>query len=173
MKKSKLIIRFLRIGRLLHFVAALAFSITVISFIRLININFYSDNYSFFIWIAIFILFFSMSILAELDGYSRFQNYKQVKDQIYLNGFQERLLKPLMISSCQREAALLAGEELDCFYDVKNYFYSRGYRWYHILPDFVFKNPLFFFRNYFWRTTFFTPYYEPKVNFDQLNFLQV
>jgi len=166
MKKSKLFIRYLNVGRLLHIVAILAFSIAVFSFVSLINLDFNSDINSGIIWSAVFIIFFSMCILAELDGYSRFQNYKQVKDQLYLNGLQGRLLKPLMISSCQREAALLAGKELGFYSDVKHYFYVKGYRWYHIIPDFVFKNPLFFFTDYFWRTTFFTPYYSSKVNYD-------
>lgn len=172
MKKSKLIIRYWKVGRLLHFVAALAFVIAVFSFSTLINIDFYSDNFSWTIWLTIFIIFFNMSILAELDGYSRFQNYKQVKDQLYFNGFQRRILKPLMISSCQRESALLAGKELGFYGDVKQYFYENGYRWYHILPDFIFKNPLFFFTNYFWRTTFFAPYYSPKVSYDKIEELK-
>jgi len=168
MKTSKLIIRYLKVGRLLHFVAALAFMIDVYSFSTLINIDFYSDKFLWFVWLAVFIIFFNMSILAELDGFSRFQNYKQLKDQMFLHGYQERQLKPLMTSSCQREAALLAGKELGLFDDVKNYFYGRGYTWYHIIPDFVFKNPLFFFTNFFWRTTFFTPYYPQKFNYDMI-----
>ena len=172
MKKSKRLIRYWKVGRLLHFVAALAFLITVHSFRTLINIDFYSDNFSWFIWLTIFIIFFNMSILAELDGYSRFQNYKQVKDQIFLNGFQERQLKPLMTSSCQRGAALLAGTELGFYTEVKNFFYKNGYRWYHIIPDFVFNNPLFFFTNFFWRTTFFAPYYSPKIKYDNTEVLE-
>ncbi|MCW9094496.1 MAG: hypothetical protein OQJ74_01470 [Ignavibacteriaceae bacterium] len=173
MKELKLIIRYFKVGRLLHLVATLGFSITVISFIKLKNNNLYLDDYSWFIWLTISIIFFSMSILAELDGYSRFQNYKQVKDQMFLNGYQERQLKPLLKSNCQREAVLLAANELGYAKEVRFYFHRKGYRWYHIIPDFVIKNPLFFFSAFFWRTTFFTPRYEPKVNYDQLELSQV
>jgi hypothetical protein len=173
MKKLKLIIRYLKVGRLLHFVSALAFTMAIFSFITLKNMGFYSDIFSWFMWLVTFIIFFNMCILAELDGYSRFQNYKQVKDQMFLNGYQERQLKPLLKSSCQREAALLAANELGYGKEVKSYFQRKGYRWYHIIPDFVIHNPLFFFSAFFWRTTFFTPHYEPKVDYDQLELSQV
>lgn len=173
MKISKLIIRYWKVGKLLHFVSAFAFLIAVLSFLTLKNINFYSENFVWFIWLTLFVIFFNMSILAELDGYSRFQNYKQLKDQMFLNGYQERQLKPLLKSSCQRQAATLAAVELGFEKEVKSYFRGKGYRWYHVIPDFVLHNPLFFFTAFFWRTTFFTPYYEPKVNYDQLELLQV
>ena len=172
MKKTKLIIRYWRVGSLLHLVTTLAFTFAVISFIVLKNVNFYSDNISWFIWLAVFIIFFNMSILAELDAYSRFQNYKQVKDQMFLNGYQERQLKPLLKSSCQRQAAYLAADELGFGKGVKSYFHCKGYRWYHIIPDFVFHDPRFFFSYFFWRTTFFTPYYSPKVNYDKMEELE-
>jgi hypothetical protein len=126
-----------------------------------------------YIWLAILFVFLQMTILAELDGYSRFQNYKQVKDQIFINGFQERILKPLSRSSCQREAAILAGEELGIGPLVKNYYMDKGYRWYHIIPDFVFQYPKFFFSAFFWRTTFFTPYYEPRIDFSQYDMSEI
>jgi hypothetical protein len=173
MKISKLIIRYWKVGKLLHVVSALAFLIAIFSFTALKNINFYSDSFMWFIWLTIFIIFFNMCILTELDGYSRFQNYKQLKDQMFFNGYQERQLKPLLKSSCQRQAAKLAADELGLGKEVRSYYDKKGYRWYHIIPDFVIHNPLFFFSAFFWRTTFFTPYYEPKVNYDKLELSQV
>ena len=173
MNKSKLIIRYWKVGKLLHFVAILAFIVAAYFFLKLTNLDFNADISLWFSWLALFICFFNMGILAELDGFARFQNYKQVKDQMFLNGFQERQLKPLMKSSCQREAAILAGDELGIGEKVRNHFFNKGYRWYHIIPDFVFSNQLFFFSTFFWRTTFFTPYYEPKVNYDQLELSQI
>ena len=173
MNKSKLIIRYWKVGKLLHFVALWAFIVATYSFLTLNNLDFNADPSLWFTWLALFISFFNMFILAELDGYSRFQNYKQVKDQMFLNGFQERQLKPLMKSSCQREAAILAGDELGVGDKVRSYFCDKGYRWYHIIPDFVFNNQLFFFSMFFWRTTFFASYYQPKVNYDQLELNQI
>jgi hypothetical protein len=168
MKKLESFIRYWKVGKLLHIVAFLAFFIALLSYLVLQNLN---TDVSISVWIAwliIFICFFNMAILAELDGYSRYQNYKQIKDQIYLNGYQERLLKPLSKSSCQRAAAMLAGNELGIENKISSYFFNRGYRWYHIIPDFVFSNPLLFFTIYFWRSTFFTPYYKTKFNYDVL-----
>ena len=168
MNKLKLIIRYGKVGKLLHLVAFWALVVSAYSFLRLNNLEYNADSFLWITWLVLFISFFNMSILAELDGYSRFQNYKQVKDQMFLNGFQERQLKPLLKSSCQREAAILAGDELGIGEKVRNYFFVKGYRWYHIIPDFVFSNQLFFFNMFFWRTTFFAPYYKPKFNYDEL-----
>ena len=166
MKKNHFIIRYWRVGKLLHIVAAIAISIAAITFTFLRDLQYETNVELWYLGLVNFISFFNMFILAELDGYSRFQNYKQVKDQIYLNSLQERMLKPMAKSSCQREAAILAGSELGLEKEIKNYYYNLGYRWYHILPDFVFKNPLFFFTPLFWRTTFFASYYKPKVSYD-------
>lgn len=160
--------RYWKVGKLLHIVAFLAFFFSVYSFTVLEGLNFNSNIFSFLTWLFIFICFFNMSILAELDAYSRFQNYKQIKDQIYINGYQHRLIKPLSKSSCQRSAAILAGTELGFESEVKVFFYKCGYRWYHIIPDFVFNHPLLFFTPFFWRTTFFAPIYQPKVNYQEL-----
>ena len=168
MKKIDSIIRYWKVGKLLHFVAFLAFFIALQSYLVLQNINADTNIGLWLMWLLIFISFLNMSVLAELDGYSRFQNYKQIKDQLYLNGYHDRLLKPLSKSSCQRAAAILAGDELGIKNKITYYFFSRDYRWYHIIPDFVFDNPLLFFTPYFWRSTFFTPYYKPKFLYDEL-----
>ena len=166
MKKLQFIVRYWRVGKLLHIVSFLAACIAGIIFSNLRGFQFELNPMLWFIWLIIFISFFNMSILAELDSFSRFQNYKQVKDQIFLYGFQQRIVKPLAKSSCQREAAILAGIELGYDEEIKTYFHKLGYRWYHIIPDFVFDNPLFFFTRLFWRTTFFAHYYTPKVNYE-------
>ena len=168
MKKINSLIRYWKVGKLLHFVAFLAFFIALQSYLVLQNMNGEVSSSVWILWLIIFICFFNMAVLAELDGYSRYQNYKQIKDQIYLNGYQERLLKPLSKSSCQRAAVILAGDELGIKRIIEKYFYDRGYRWYHVIPDFVFKDPLLFFTVYFWKTTFFSPYYKPKIDFNNL-----
>lgn len=168
MSRSNLIYRYWKVGKLLHFVAILAFSFALYSYSILQDLDFNSEFYLWLTWLSIFICFFNMSILAELDGYSRFQNYKQIKDQLYLNGYRDRLVRPLSNSSCQRAAVILASDELGFRSQVQTYFYNRGYRWYHVIPDFILKNPLFFFTKYFWRTTFFAPRYQPKIKYEQL-----
>jgi hypothetical protein len=65
-------------------------------------------------------------------------------------------------SSCQRQAALIAAEKTGYRARVEAFFWSHGYRWYHIPQDFVFAHPRFLFSRHFWRTTFFAPTYHPK-----------
>ena len=107
----------------------------------------------------------SLPFFSQLDARSRYQNYKQIKDQIYMYGYDERIFKPVLKSRRQRDAAWLSAKELGYGSKCSAYFRSHGYRWYHILPDFVFKKPQFLLTGYFWRTTFFSPTYVPKVDY--------
>ncbi|MEA3476655.1 MAG: hypothetical protein U9R60_00620 [Bacteroidota bacterium] len=113
--------------------------------------------------LILYILWFPVS--AQLDARSRFQNYKQLKDQIYLNGYQERILKPVLKSRCQRDAAKVAANELGYIKECTQYFKSYGYRWYHLIPDWFFRKPHFLLSKYFFRTTFFAQYYNPRVDY--------
>lgn len=109
--------------------------------------------------------FFVIPTLAQLDARSRFQNYKQIKDQLYHFGFNERIVRPVLKSRCQRDAAITAAEELGFGHECLDYFKGKGYRWYHLLPDFVFSRPQFLLTGVFWRTTFFMPAYKPRYDF--------
>ena len=111
-------------------------------------------------WLASF--FLANMVLSQLDARSRWQNYKQIKDYLYGFGYRERIFKPVLNSSCQRHAALIAAEELGYRELVEAFFRLQGYRWYHIPPDFVFSHPQFLLSRHFWRTTFFAPTYHPK-----------
>jgi len=111
-------------------------------------------------WLSSF--FLANMVLSQLDARSRWQNYKQIKDALYTFGYRERIFKLVLKSSCQRQAALIAAEELGYRTRVEAFFWSQGYRWYHIPPDFVFAHPQFLWSRHFWRTTFFAPTYYPK-----------
>ncbi len=115
------------------------------------------------IYLIVFLL--SLPVFSQLDARSRFQNYKQIKDQIYLYGFDNRILKPVLKSRCQRDAAWLSAKELGYGKRCMTYFKLKGYRWFHLFPDFVFCKPQFIFTLYFWKTTFFSPYYKSKFIF--------
>jgi hypothetical protein len=111
-------------------------------------------------WLSSF--FLANAVLSQLDARSRWQNYKQIKDQLYGFGYRERIFKPVLKSSCQRQAALIAADELGYRAQVQVLFRSYGYRWYHIPPDFVLSHPQFLLSRHFWRTTFFAPTYHPR-----------
>jgi len=69
-------------------------------------------------------------------------------------GFRPRIFKPVATSRCQRDAALHAARKTGVTRQTKAYFAQMGYRWYHILPDQIVRNPLSFFSPSFLRTTF-------------------
>ena len=102
------------------------------------------------------------AIFSQLDAYSRYQNFKQVRDQFYINGFQPRIANSLQKSKCQRLAALKAAEDTGLKQQVHHYYHQLGYRWYHIVPDFVWHKPQFVLHPYFWRSTFFVKRYKTR-----------
>ncbi len=109
--------------------------------------------------------FTALPLLSQLDARSRYQNYKQLKDQLFLYGFDRRIFKPVLQSRCQRDAALAAAEELGYGERCRVYFKNCGYKWYHLVPDFVFRSPHFLLTRAFWKRTFFMPTYRPRVDF--------
>lgn len=106
--------------------------------------------------------FVSLPLFSQLDARSRYQNYKQLRDQFILFGFDHRILKPALKSRCQRDAAHIAARDTGYGDACKTLFRVCGYRWYHLFPDFLFTHPWFLLTAYFWRTTFFTPTYHAR-----------
>jgi hypothetical protein len=106
----------------------------------------------------------ALPVFAQLDARSRYQNYKKIKYQLYVYGFDRRIFRPSLKSRCQRDAALVAAKEIGYHRQCRNYFRSAGYLWYHLLPDFVFQQPLFIFARHFWVSTFFAPTYTAPVS---------
>lgn len=158
----KKFICYYKVGVLLHWITLSNLFVGIYLSYLFSELSFPSLNIDFFLWCFGISFFFTNVFLAEMDAYSRYQNYKQINDQIVEFGWQKRIIKPMLPSRCQRDAAFVACQKLKLGEECKNYFSSFGYKWFHIIPDFVFKNPSFFFSLYFWRTTFFTPYYKSK-----------
>ena len=107
--------------------------------------------------------FISIPFFPQLDAWARYQNYKMLRDQFYFYGFRPRIVKPFIKSRCQRDAALAAAHELGFTDLCKKHFFDNGYRWYHVLPDFVFTKPQFLLCKHFWSTTFFAKNYHARV----------
>lgn len=161
------IISYIRAGILLHLVTL----IEIVTFFFLfrgfyINLWLYSSHWllKFFTPLALIL----MPAFAQFDARSRFQNYKLVKDQLYLYGFQPRIIKPFVKSRCQRDAAIAAARELGMGDQCKYFFKSNGYSWYHFFPDVIFSRPKVLLTKNFWVTTLFVKTYQPKINFDEL-----
>lgn len=111
-----------------------------------------------------------MPLFAQLDARSRFQDYKLVKDHLFIYGFQKRILKPFVKSRCQRDAIKAAASELGMLIQCNRHFKNMGYRWYHLFPDVIFKKPSVLLEKNFWISTLFMKTYSPKVDFKKKSF---
>lgn len=149
---------FLRSGRVLHFffMSSLVFFIISFNQVKFTDYGFIS------VYGMLTLFFFSLCITTELDAYSRYQNYKMVKDLLYKYGYRELITKPFSKSSCQRDAAIEAARQLGMKDKAKQYFSRLGYKWYHIIPSMLIENPFLFFTRMYWSSTFFVPRYQSK-----------
>ncbi|WP_335967151.1 hypothetical protein [Galbibacter sp. PAP.153] len=116
-------------------------------------------------WGWCFMFSFVHIYLVLMDGWSRYQNYKRAKDQFFMYGFNERIAETYISSKCQRMAAEVAAEELGIKEELKNYYRSRGVRWFHYIPYFMLRDPVFLFKKSFWSRTFLEKNYKSKFNF--------
>jgi hypothetical protein len=151
---------YLQVGYLLH---SIGFASIIISGLILqITLNTFSTDqplpFVFFTWLSSF--FFMNALFSQLDAFSRYQNFKKTRDQLHAYGFQKRIVKPLAKSNCQRLAAVIAARQIGVERETRRFYYDLGYRWYHVLPDFVNANPLFIFHPFFWKSTFFVKRYR-------------
>lgn len=120
-------------------------------------------------WLWCFLFSFVHIYLVIMDGWSRFQNYKRAKDQFFRYGFKPRIAHRYIGSKCQRQAALVAAEELGMKDEVLQYYEEQGVKWYHYVPYFMIKDPLFFLKKAFWSRTFLEKRYEPRYDFRSLS----
>jgi hypothetical protein len=156
------LLNYFGVGYLLHSIGVV--SLLISAQLMVFTLTRFSPDqplpYVFFMWLSSF--FFMNALFSQLDAYSRYQNFKQVRDQLYQYGYQLRIVKPLAKSKCQRLAAIRAGRHLGMENEVKSYYHQLGYRWFHVLPDFVNRQPLFFFHPFFWKSTFFVKRYRSR-----------
>jgi len=152
------LVSYLRAGLLLHIITLLEIALLGAMGSKMLTTNagFHTETgvsaaLSFFLTI--------LPIMSQLDARSRFQEYKRIKDRWRVFGFDDRLLKPLANSRCQRDAARAAADELGYGRHCREVFHLLGYRWYHLMPAFIFSNPGILFRRQFWKSTFFLSTY--------------
>ncbi len=119
-------------------------------------------------WWSCFLFAFLHIFLVFMDSWSRFQNYKRIKDQLYLYGFKPKIANNYTSSKCQRHALNIACKELGMTKDVRRFMQLRGIKWYHFIPQFMAEDPLFLFKKQFWNRTFLEKYYAPKFCFQTI-----
>jgi hypothetical protein len=159
--------KYLRVGRCLHTIALISFLVPFSCFQYAYHA--YANNQ---VSYCILLLLLSgiacaIPVFAELDAYSRYQNYKMIRDLLFCYGFRKMIIGKFRHSRCQREAVFFASCETGFRKHVKQYFDECGYRWYHVLPDFLFSKPGILCTQSFWLATFFTKTYTPKFTFNK------
>ena len=158
--KGNQFIRFIKVGFSLHVIACLGVWLFISSVQELIVYRDVIIDLRFYVWLFFAWIGFVLPFFSEMDAYGRYQNYKLIKDKLYVLGFDGRLVRPFMYSNCQRFAILIAAIDLNYATEVKDYFLKNGYNWYHILPDTWLKKPLILFEKDFWKRILFTKYYK-------------
>lgn len=160
-------ISYLKVAYLLHLMTLLELALMIILF-KLFQIEEWLMTGNLFLKILVLIPFAVAPFFPQFDAYSRFQNYKLIKDHLFIRGFQPRILKPFIQSRCQRDAAMVAAEELGMANKCSCHFYAHGYRWYHLLPDFLFTEPRILSSKAFWQNTFFAKKYTARFDYKKI-----
>ena len=157
------LLRYVRATALLHLVSILGILLFCMLGPHAINAVFSPD----LTWAELLVCFFSiyglvLVLFSQADAKSRFQNYKQAKDLLYENGFDQRITRLFTGSRCQREAIKVAACDLGMTRKLNSYLKEKGFRFYHILPGFIFKRPGLLFTKKYWEKTLFEKTYESK-----------
>ncbi len=157
------ILRYIQVGYLLHLVTILSF-ILIFWFGNQITkeIALKTDPLQLLLFCFGSGYFFTLIFFSQLDARSRFCNYKMVKDKLYEYGFDARLLKPFMYSRCQRDAIAVAAREMNYTSEWEKLNYQLGFRWYHLLPHLVVKQPGILKTSDYWNKTLFVKPYKSK-----------
>jgi len=167
-KQRHWIISYLDVGKLLYLSLGL-FILESLLYGKLL-LKSYQNNSSLWVifWIVCFIFSFVHIFLVLMDGWSRFQNYKRVKDQFYIYGFNTKTANHYKGSKCQRNAILVASKELGIEQQAISFYKRQGIEWYYLIPDFMVKDPFFMIRSNFWARTFMEKKYTPKIDFSKI-----
>jgi hypothetical protein len=164
------VISYLRVGRLLYYSLVLFILEAWFYWYKLEAAYYESDQFFTVIWFCFFLFSFSHIYLVMMDGWSRYQNYKLAKDQLYMFGFNRRIADMYIGSKCQRMAVETAAEELGYTQEVSDYYKKKGVKWFHYIPYFMVADPWFLFKKKFWSRTFLEKHYKPRFDFQKMQF---
>lgn len=156
------VVRYLQTGVLLHVMAILG---VVGSYVFLkLTIHSLETGNLIIILLNLYLLlyFLSLPVFSQLDARSRYQNYKMIKDKFHHYGFDVRVVRPFVYSRCQRDAIKIAANDLNLTKQLNACFYNMGFRWYHILPHLVVRNPMILFTKSYWQKTLFVKSYKSR-----------
>lgn len=157
------LIRYLQIGYLLHGITIVSLALTILfAKMSLFQISPETDPFRLALYLFLTLYFLSLIFFSQLDARSRYQNYKLVKDKLFEYGFKIRLLKPFVYSRCQRDAISVAANELQYHTEWKQLILHLGFKWYHVLPHLVVREPRILFTREYWDKTLLVKTYHSK-----------
>jgi hypothetical protein len=116
---------------------------------------------------SIALLALGVALFAEADARSRFQEYLRLRAVFSRWGWKLRIVEPVSYSRCQRDTALVAAVRSGYGAEIRQYFWDKGYRWYHIIPDAVLKRPGYVFTRQFMRSSFLVKSYKRRSRLDE------
>jgi hypothetical protein len=87
------------------------------------------------------IVFVVAGIFFLLDACARLAEYKRWRMRLQQGADLDDLIERKRHTRCQREIVVAAAKQIGQAEYVRIAYYSMGYRWYHILPDWMFSNP--------------------------------
>lgn len=154
--------RYLRIGFLLHLMTIAGIAMAFYFFILAQHIGFESIRIETLFYLYLSAYGASLPLFAQLDARSRYQNYKLMKDKLYRYGFSKRIVEPLSWSRCQRDAIQVAADDLGYSKEMKSLFKSLGFKWFHIIPRILIRNPRLILTKAYWNKTLFVKHYTLK-----------
>jgi len=92
-----------------------------------------------------------LSVLGVLDAKSRYKDFKKIKHFFEQYGVREGYMRNLLGNPCLRGCLIHAGNVTGNGTKVRKFIKENGYTFFHILPDYLIQNPLFFVQKGFWK----------------------
>ncbi|SDL31618.1 hypothetical protein SAMN05660337_2615 [Maridesulfovibrio ferrireducens] len=145
---------YLRVAPLPHFVLGLCIGMIVT--LGWLAAEFYRDGHSlgFVTSVAIALSWTTGAFFSVADIISRHREYLRIRKMLADKGYSEKIFKAVAASRCQRDAAIWAAKQTGYGCMAKKVYHSLGYRWYHLMPDVLVKNPFRVFTPSFLKTAF-------------------
>lgn len=146
---------YLRVAPLPHFVLGLC--VGMVWTLGWFAAEFYRDGHSlgFATSVAIALSLVTGAFFSVADIVSRYREYLRIKAMLADKGYSDKIFKAVASSRCQRDAAIWAAKQTGYGSLAEKVYHSLGYRWYHVMPDVLVKNPFRLFTPSFLLTAFY------------------
>lgn len=147
-------INYLRVAPLPHLVLAVCvFTAAVLIYCALGHYR-EENPLGFLIFSGVAVSWLTGAFFSVADIVSRYREYQRIRHILAERGYSEKIFVAVASSRCQRDAAMWAARQTGHCRRVRELYRALGYRWYHLFPDVLMKNPLLIFTPGFLRKAF-------------------